>query len=387
MKKQIAILGSTGSIGKTLIDILKKDKKNFDIVLLSANKNILELEKQTDFFNVKNLIVTDKKSYLKIKSKKKFKKINIFNNFLSVDKIFKKKVDYVMSSISGLDGLKPTINLIKYTKKIAIANKEAIICGWNIITHELNKYKTEFIPIDSEHFSIDYALNQIDKKKIDNIFLTASGGPLKNLPLKRFKNIKIHDALKHPNWKMGKKISIDSATMMNKVFEIIEAHKIFNVPYKKLKILIHPKSYVHAIIKFKDGMIKIIAHDTNMTIPIHNSIYRGSNKSLKTKNLNIKNLNNLDLSNVNYQKFPLVKIILKLNDQDSLFETVIVATNDELVNQFLNKKIKFTELSEKLLKFINLDEFKKYKTIKPKNIERIEKLNKYVRFKLNNMSI
>ena len=387
MKKKIAILGSTGSIGKTLIDILKKDKKNFEIVLLSSNKNIHELEKQADLFKVKNLIVTDKKSYLRIKSIRKLKKKKIFNNFLSIDKIFKNKVDYVMSSISGLEGLSPTINIIKHTKKIAIANKEAIICGWNIIQNELNKNKTEFIPIDSEHFSIDYALKKNSQKNIENIFLTASGGPLKDLPLNKFKSVKINDALKHPNWKMGKKISIDSATMMNKVFEIIEAHKIFNISYKKLKILIHPKSYVHAIIKFNDGMIKIIAHDTSMTIPIHNSIYHDNKNFLKTKNLNIKILNNLNLSKVDYNKFPLVKIISKLTNANSLFETVIVAANDELVNHFLNKRIKFIDLSNKLLKFISMNEFKKYKRIKPKNIESIEKLNKYVRFKINNISI
>ena len=388
MKTKIAILGSTGSIGKTLINILKNDKKNFEIVLLSSNKNIIELEKQVDLFNVKNLIITDKKSYLKIKSKKKFKKKKIHNDFSNINKIFRNKIDYVMSSISGIEGLNPTIKIIKHTKKIAIANKEAIICGWNIIQNELDKNKTKFIPVDSEHFSIHYALKKnMNHKNIENIFLTASGGPLKDLPLNKFKSIKINDALKHPNWKMGKKISIDSATMMNKVFEIIEAHKIFNVPYKKLKILIHPKSYVHAIIKFSDGMIKIIAHDTSMTIPIHNSIYYDKNQFLKTKNLNIKSLNNLELYKVNYKKFPLVKIITKLIDNNSLFETVIVAANDELVSQFLNKKIKFTDLSSKLIKFINLKEFNKYKKIKPKNIESIEKLNQYVRFKINNISI
>ena len=387
MKKKIAILGSTGSIGKTLINILKKDIKNFEIVLLSANQNILELEKQADLFDVKNLIVTDKKNYLKIKSIKKFKKKNIFNNFLSINKIFKQKIDYVMCSISGIEGLRPTIQIIKYTKKIAIANKEAIICGWNIIENELSKNKTEFIPIDSEHFSINYALNKVNQTNIENIFLTASGGPLKDLPLSKFKSITIKDALKHPNWKMGKKISIDSATMMNKVFEIIEAHNIFNIPYKKLKILIHPKSYVHAIIKFNDGMIKIIAHDTSMTIPIYNSIYFDNSKFLNTKKLNVNNLNNLNLSKVDSKRFPLVKILLKQNDKNSLFETIIVAANDELVNLFLNRKIRFTEISKKLLKFINLNEFKKYKNITAKNIECIEKLNKYVRIKINKLYI
>ena len=225
MKKKIAILGSTGSIGKTLINILKKDKKNFEIVLLSADENYKDLLKQAKLFKVKNLIVTNDYSYSKIKKDKFSKKINIYNNFNDFKKIFKKKIDYTMSSISGIQGLKPTIEIVKFTKKIAIANKESIICGWDLIQKELKENETEFIPVDSEHFSIWYALKDIDKKLVEKIYLTASGGPFLNKPLNKLKNVSSKQAIKHPNWKMGKKISIDSATMMNKVFEIIEAKK------------------------------------------------------------------------------------------------------------------------------------------------------------------
>jgi 1-deoxy-D-xylulose-5-phosphate reductoisomerase len=386
MKKKIAILGSTGSIGKTLIEIIKKDKKNFDVILLTADKNYKELFKQAKILNVKNLIITDEKSYLKLK-KKINNKIRIFNNFDSYNNIFSKKIDYVMSSISGIYGLEPTLKIIKYTKKIAIANKEAIICGWSVIKKELKKNKTKFIPVDSEHFSIYYAIKEKNINNLENIYLTASGGPLKNLPLNKFNNIKVIDALNHPNWKMGKKISIDSATMMNKVFEIIEAHKIFDIPYKKLKILIHPKSYVHALIKFNDGMIKVVAHDTNMKIPIHNSIYLPKTKFLKTKKIDFNKLNDLDFSYVDYDKFPLVKIISRLTEKNTLFETIIVAANDELVKKFLQKKISFLDISAKMYKFLSLNEFKKYKYIKPNSIDKIVKLNNYVRFKINNLSI
>ena len=386
MKKKIAILGSTGSIGKTLIEIIKKDKKNFDVILLTADKNYKELFKQAKILNVKNLIITDEKSYLKLK-KKINNKIRIFNNFDSYNNIFSKKIDYVMSSISGIYGLEPTLKIIKYTKKIAIANKEAIICGWSVIKKELKKNKTKFIPVDSEHFSIYYAIKEKNINNLENIYLTASGGPLKNLPLNKFNNIKVIDALNHPNWKMGKKISIDSATMMNKVFEIIEAHKIFDIPYKKLKILIHPKSYVHALIKFNDGMIKVVAHDTNMKIPIHNSLYLPKTKFLKTKKIDFNKLNDLDFSYVDYDKFPLVKIISRLTEKNTLFETIIVAANDELVKKFLQKKISFLDISAKMYKFLSLNEFKKYKYIKPNSIDKIVKLNNYVRFKINNLSI
>ncbi len=387
MKKKIAILGSTGSIGKTLINILKKDKKNFEIVLLTAHNNYNELLKQAKFFNVKNLILTNKKNFLKLKKKNKSNKLNIFNNFDSINQIFKKKIDYTMCSITGIEGLKPTISMIKHTNLVAIANKESIICGWNILESELKKNKTKFIPVDSEHFSIHYALKNNSISNVDTIYLTASGGPLKNIKYSNFKNIKISDVLKHPNWNMGKKISVDSATLMNKVFEIIEAKKIFNLAYKKLKIIVHPKSYIHALIKFKDGMIKIIAHDTNMIIPVHNSLYFDENHSLKTSKININKLNNLCFEKVDYKKFPLVKTLSKLPNKSSLFETVIVAANDELVKLYLNKKMNFTVLIRKINNILNLKEFKKYKYIKPNKIETIEKLNQYVRLKIKDMSI
>ena len=191
MKKKVAILGSTGSIGKTLINIIKQDKKNFEIVLLSADGNYKQLLKQAKFFKVKNLIITNQNSYKKAKENRFYKNMNIYNNFNSFRKIFKKKIDYTMSSISGIQGLKPTIEIIKYTKKIAIANKEAIICGWDLIEKRLNKHKTKFIPVDSEHFSIWYALQEIEKNLIEKIYLTASGGPFLGKSFRKLKKVNI----------------------------------------------------------------------------------------------------------------------------------------------------------------------------------------------------
>ena len=273
MKKKIAILGSTGSIGKTLIDIIKKDKKNFEITLLTANKNYKELIKQAKFFNVKNLIVTDLNSFNSVKKIKLGKKINIFNNYENFKKIFKIKNDFIMSSITGIDGLKPTLNSIKFTKKILIANKEALICGWNLIKNELIKNKTKFIPVDSEHFSIWSLLQNQKEDSIERIYITASGGPFLNLPKKSFNKISIKKAHQHPSWNMGKKITIDSSTLMNKLFEVIEARNIFNIPYSKISILVHPKSYVHAMVKFNNGLTKILIHDTSMRVPIFNALY------------------------------------------------------------------------------------------------------------------
>jgi len=387
MKKKIAILGSTGSIGKTLLNIIEKDRQNFEIVLLAANKNHKLLLKQAKKYKVKNLIISNLKSYKHIIKNKKKLKIKVFNNFNYFNKIFKKKIDYSMSAITGIDGLIPTLKIIKYTKNIAIANKESIICGWSLIKKELKLNNTFFVPVDSEHFSIWYGLkNNIDQ--IDRIYLTASGGPFIDMPKNKFKKISVKQALNHPNWKMGKKISIDSATMMNKVFEIIEAKKIFNVNYNQLSILTHPKSYVHAIIKFNNGLIKFIAHDTDMRIPIFNSLYSASDlKNMKSSKINLNNLNNLNLNDVEIKKFPLIKILSQIPKKNSLFETILVTANDELVNLFLRGQINFLDISKRLLSIVNSQEFEKYKFISPKNVDQILKLNKYVSLKINPKSI
>ena len=386
--KKIVILGSTGSIGTSLLNIINNDKKIFKIELLSANKNYKKLIKQATHFNVKNLIITNQDSFLKAKKIIKNKNINIYKNFKSIEKIFKnKKIDYTMSAITGFHGLKPTLDIIKFTKVVAIANKESIICGWNLIKKKIKRFNTIFIPVDSEHFSIWSLINNSDKKNIEKIYITASGGPFNKLPLKKFSSITKTQALKHPNWLMGKKISIDSSTMMNKLFELIEAKKIFNINYNQLDAMIHPKSYIHSIIKFSNGLIKLLAHDTDMKIPIFNTLYQKNEKKIKTKKINFEILNELNFNKINLKKFPVMRLIKDLPNKDSLFETVLVSANDALVENFLNKKINFLDISRILLKLLKYKEFQRYKLISPSNIDQIISLNKYVRLKTNNLCV
>ena len=387
MKKKIAILGSTGSIGKTLFDLILREKKNFEFILLTAHKSHKILLKQAKALNVKNLIITKKKNYEVLKKETRNTNIKVFNDFTNLDKIFKKKIDYVMSSVSGIEGLEPTIKIIKFTKKIAIANKESIICGWNLIQAQLKKYKTEFIPVDSEHFSIWYGLKNYKITDLEEVILTASGGPFYKTSMSNFKKIKVSDALKHPNWKMGKKISTDSATMINKVYEVMEARKIFDIDYQKIRILIHPKSYIHAILKFNNGLTNVIVHDTTMKVPIFNTLFLNSNRKLQTNRININILNNLNLNNVNPKRFPMIKLLKFLPDNHSLFETVIVAANDKLVELFLNSKIEFTDIQKNLFKIIRKKEYQKFKKKLPVNIRDITNLNNYVRLKIDENNI
>ena len=387
MKKRIAILGSTGSIGKYTLDIIRKDKKNFQIILLTANRNYKQLIKQANEFKVKNILIYDDKYYDYTKEKLKHKKINIFSRKNKLSEIFNRKIDYVMCAISGLDGLKPTLEMIKFSKTIAIANKESIICGWYLIKKKLKKYNTKFIPIDSEHFSIWNLTREYSNDDIEEIILTASGGPFLNSSIKFQKTVTPEKTVLHPNWKMGKKISVDSANLMNKIFEIMEANRMFNFDLEKYKILIHPQSYVHAIIKFKNGLIKMLLHDTDMKIPIFNSIYDDKIKYIASKKINSKTLNNLNFYEVDKTKFPSIKLLKKIPKKNTLYDTVITIANDELVKLFLQHKISLRQVVTNLVKIINLKEYKKYFSKKPTSVNEIHKIGKLVRLKTNGISV
>jgi len=382
MKKKISILGSTGSIGQTTFNIIKKNQKDFDIVLLTTNKNIDKILKQAKILKVKNILISSKPHYLKLKKKLKNNKIKVHHDLDNLQKIIKKKIDYTMCAISGLDGLKPTIDAIKFSKTIAIANKESIICGWDFIDKALRKNKTKFIPIDSEHFSIWSLLKNENKENIKKIYLTASGGPFLNKKNSEIANIKPEHALKHPNWKMGKKISIDSATLMNKIFEVIEAKKIFNLDINKFKIVIHPKSYIHAIVHFNNGLVKFLAHVTNMSVPIMNSLYINKSFKYNDGNLNFNVLNGINFINPDTKKFPVVKFLNKIPNKPTYFETILITINDYLVNKYLSKEINYLTLNKNLLKLIKNPYFTRHYKANPKNIIDIKimvnKVNNYL---------
>ena len=385
MKKDIIILGSTGSIGITALSAIKKNKSLFNIILLSSNKNILKLLKQAKKFNVKNLIIEDENIFNKYKEKLKLKKINLYLGHKSIKYVIKHKVNYVINSISGINGLEPTLKIIPLTKNILIANKEAIICGWDLIKKKLYKNKTNFIPLDSEHFSIWSLIKNSDKNNIEKIILTASGGPFLSKKFNNLKNIKPKQALNHPIWSMGKKISIDSSTMMNKIFEFIEAKKIFNLKNNSIAITIHPASYIHAIVFFKGGIIKLLAHEANMLIPISNALNINNNIS-KKKNFykQIEEFNKLKFIKPDHKKFPLLKLLDIIPNNSSYFETILITINDYLVYKYLDNKINYHSIHYNLLNLINNSFFKKYYKLKPKSINDIKDMIKITNQYLDN---
>ena len=264
------------------------------------------------------------------------------------------------------------------------ANKESIICGWKFINNKLKKYKTNFIPLDSEHFSIWSLIKNSNHKMISKIYLTASGGPFLKKPKNKINRAKISDVIKHPNWNMGHKISVDSATLMNKLFELIEASKIFNLPINKFDIIIHPKSYIHALVNFKNGLSKILIHDTKMEIPIFNSIFDNtSEKYQNNKDINFQNLNGQNFIKPTSSIFPFLRLINEYKKTNSYYEIILVTVNDHFVKKFLNGNINFKKMQIKLLQKLKDPHLSKYYNKHPKKINDIymivDKIKKYLK--------
>jgi 1-deoxy-D-xylulose-5-phosphate reductoisomerase len=379
MKKTISILGSTGSIGTTTLNIVEKKKNFLRVNILSANSNYIRICNQIIKFNPKIYIILNKKILLKVRKKFKNKKIKLINSYEELNNK-NIKSDITVVAIPGIAGLEPTIFFIKKSKKVLLANKESIICGWNIINKIAKKNNTIIIPIDSEHFSIKTLLHNHSFSEIKKIYITASGGPFLNLPNNKFAKIKPSDAIKHPKWKMGKKISIDSATLMNKILELIEAVKIFSLPLNKFKIIVHPQSLVHAIVEFKNGLIKLLYHEPDMTIPISNALFDfKSNINNYTSTLKRKNIiENLVFKEVDKKKFPVIRLIPKLNNYFST-PIIINGANEIFVDQFLEKKISFNSIIQYLYLVLKDKNYKKYAIQRSNNLKNIYMIDKWSR--------
>ena len=375
MKKKISILGSTGSIGSSVFKIIDKKRSYFQIYLLSANKNYKKICNQIKKYKPRIFVIKNK--YIFEKIRKKFNhKIKILNDF-TIEKL--DTSDFTVSAIPGIAGLQPTLKMLRRSKNILIANKESVICGWDLIKKEAAKSKTKIVPVDSEHFSLFQLLKTHQLSEIDKIYITASGGPFLNYKYSELKFINPKKAIKHPKWKMGKKISVDSATLMNKMLELIEAQKLFKIPANKIDILIHTNSLVHAIIVLKNGLNKFIHHDTTMIIPLANAIFEENVDIRKFYNLNKKNFfEDLKFEKVDAKIFPVYKFRNRLTEFPST-PIIINASNEVLVNYFLNKKIPFKAIFEIILSILNDRNYKKNAIKRPNNLYQIYKINKWAK--------
>ena len=377
--KTIAVLGSTGSIGESTLAIIKKTNK-FKVILIIANSNYLKILSQIKIFKPKVVVVNNLQVFLKIKKINKLKKTIILNNTNNINKYIK-KIDTTVSAIPGIAGLEPTLYFIKISQKVLLANKESIVCGWNLIKKNALKYKTKLVPIDSEHFSISELSKKHTNNEIDKIYITASGGPFLKLHKNKFKYIKPKDAIKHPKWKMGKKISVDSATLMNKVLELTEALKLFPFDANKYEIIIHPQSLIHAIVKFKNGTTYFLYHLPDMKIPISNALFDGKFnyvKYFKNKKKNNFSDQTLEFFPVDKNKFPTLRLIPKMNTSESS-PIIINAANEIFVDEFLKNNIRFNDISDYLnlvLRHKNYIKTSKMSSNSIKNIYKIDSLGR-----------
>ncbi len=384
MKKKLSIFGCTGSIGDTTLKLLNKNNKDYSFYILSGYKNYKKIKYLIKKYKPKFFVIFDNNTFKKIKKENLKNKVKILSSFEYQNFKFKKS-DISILAIPGIAGLEPTLKAVRVSKKILIANKESVICGWDLIKKLVKKYKVKIFPVDSEHFSIMNLIDQSNKKDIEKIYLTASGGPFLKYSLNKMKNIKPSEAINHPKWKMGKKISVDSATLMNKIFEVIEANKLFSIDINKIDILIHPQSLVHAIIKFKNGLYKLLYFETDMSIPIGNALFE-KNFEIK-KNISMKYglketylIKNLNFSKVEHKKFPAIKLKPILNKYISL-PIILNAANEIFVDQFLKRNMSFCSIIKYLFYLLKDPKMRKYAIKKPSNLKTILSIDEWTRNK------
>ncbi len=338
MQKRVTILGSTGSIGTQALEVLEniENKEDFIIEALACNSNLDKFIPQIKKFRPKRVSVSDFESYKKLKNE--FKNLEILFGEEGLVEIASKDTDILLTATTGKVALKPTVEAIKNKVDIALANKETLVMAGDIITNLANKNNIKIIPVDSEHSAIMQASNN-DFEYVNYIIITASGGPFLNKTKEEINRANANEALKHPNWHMGKKITIDSSTLMNKGLEVIEAHHLFNIPYEKIKVVIHPESIVHSAVEFIDGSIIAQMGNPSMHIPIQYALtYPKRQKGIKTNNFSFFD-KTLTFKTPDYDKFPALNLAYNAGKEGGIYPCVLNAANEVAVKKFLEGKI------------------------------------------------
>jgi 1-deoxy-D-xylulose-5-phosphate reductoisomerase len=353
--KNVTVLGSTGSIGVSALDVIQKNPDRFQIIALTAGKNIGLLQKQIEKFRPKIVAVDNHDSARKLRKliPAKFR-LRVVGDKEGINEVAAlEAADIVISAISGAAGLIPTLTAIDAGKDIALANKETMVMAGDIVTKKARKKRIRILPIDSEHSAIFQCLQGQKSANLKKIILTASGGPFLNYSEAKLATVKLRDALKHPNWKMGKKITIDSASMMNKGLEIIEARWLFNFDLSKIEVIIHPQSIVHSMVEFIDGSVLAQMGIPDMRIPIAYALSYPARINNKCQSLDLSAIRNLEFQRPDRKKFPCLDLAYAAGVSGGTMPAVLNAANETAVESFLNKRIKFVDLSSIIDKVLN----------------------------------
>lgn len=369
---KISILGSTGSIGRQAVEVIQKMSGFFEVVSLCGGDNIEVIKEQIKLLNPQNVCVKTEENALKLQ--KEFPKINVlFGDNGLIEVASDKTNDRILVSVSGKTGLKPTLAAIKNGIDVALANKETLVMAGDIVMKRAQEKGVKILPVDSEHGAIHQCLSE--RKEVEKLIITASGGPFRNKTVDDIKNATVEETLHHPRWNMGKKITIDSATLMNKGLEVIEAHHLFNMPYDKIQVVVHPQSIVHSAVEYVDGSVIAQLGFPSMHIPIQYTLtYPHRFEGIETRSFDFVKAGRLDFEEPDLEKFPCLKLAFEAGKQGGTLPVVMNAANEEAVYLFLNKKISLWQIYEITRKFMS-----EHNNITSPSLEEILETDKLVR--------
>ena len=343
--RKISILGSTGSIGVNALSVIKNMPEKFKVIHLSGNLNYTKMIDQGKQFSPKSITMIDEKAAEKVKSGLQEYNIDIFSGRNKLlDHAGDRHVDLVLNSLVGASGMEPTLVALQNGVDVALSNKESLVVAGDLIYATMKESGANIFPVDSEHSAIWQCLFSENEKDIEKIILTGSGGPFRERPIKTFSSITKKDALNHPNWVMGQKITIDSATMMNKGLEVIEAHWLFNIDNSDIEIVVHPQSIIHSMVQFKDGSIKAQLGVPDMKIPIQYALTYPRHLPSNWERLDFKEISDLTFEAPNFKRFPCISLAYDALEKKGTFPAVLNFANDYSVFRFLKEEIKFTEI-------------------------------------------
>ena len=383
--RNISILGATGSIGTQTLDVIRQSKDELRVVGISANTSVKKVIDIIEEFDISYVAMMDKKSAQDVKNycDNKKKNIKVYDGITGLNKIATlDEIDIVVTSVVGMIGLEPTMKAIEAKKDIALANKETLVVAGEIVMEAARKNNIKILPVDSEHSAIFQSLRGNDLKTLNKIILTASGGPFRGKKTEDLVNVKVEEALKHPKWNMGKKISIDSATLMNKGLEVIEAHYLFNCSYDNIQVVVHPQSVVHSMVQYSDGSIIAQLGAQDMRIPIQYAINYTERKKCVSDTIDFYEINKLTFEKPDMDTFKSLKLAYRAGKEGGLMPAIMNGANEACVELFLNRKINFLDIADMIEDAMNEFENEAKNNITIENIIELDKkVKEYIKKK------
>lgn len=343
--KTVTILGSTGSVGCNTLDLISKNPEAYDVVALTANRNVAELAAQAKKFNAEIAVIADDRCYQDLKDALSGTDIKVAAGQQALDDAAQLPAEWVMASIVGAAGLRPTLSAIRRGVTVALANKECLVCAGDLMMQEVERHKATLLPVDSEHNAIFQVFDFERSDSVDSITLTASGGPFINSSLEDMASVTPEQAVAHPNWDMGAKISVDSATMMNKGLEFIEAYHLFPVRQDQIDIIVHPQSVIHSMVTYEDGSVLAQLGSPDMRIPISYTLAWPRRISTSVKKLNLRDIARLDFLDPDPVRFPSLRIAREALQMGGTAPTILNAANEVAVFAFLEGRVAFLDIA------------------------------------------